>query len=893
MAALRVEADREEAVPRKTAEITWAPASSPVRTSDDLHALYPGSPAEEPAPAPTPRRPPEPMWIETVDWGAFVSGPRGLALAGGVVSLLGVVFLFALAVSNGWVTPAMRVGFGAVVSVALFAAAYEIMRRYGQLYAATAAVAAAIGGSYITLYAATAMYDLFPSAFALVAVSLIAAVSVFFAARWNSEFVAGLGLISASAAPVAVQHEVTFTGLMFAAVVFAATAALLYVRSWRWLVGAGWGVTAIQLTVFLAQGANGHAQKLAVGAIFVVIYAATAMVDQAGHGDDRLRPLDVSVLLSTVPISLLALQETWGANSGRTGGVLLGLAAVYSAAAAFWFVKMRARSFAALLWLSAIVFFHVGASALLGGLSLTILWAAEAGALFVLAAVAREIRFELPALLYVLIAGGHGLYVDLPPSHLIDYVTDPLRGFSGLLVLAAMTAAGSWILRARPVGARGDATWLEKWLAKDERSLGVVLTWMAAACAAYVAVAFVLQAAQTVSSTENAYWWGQVVITGLLACGAVGLLVAGSIGAVNVELWTAAGFSLGLALIKLVAFDQEKLPSKQFHTAEIVTAVVMVVGAFAAARVGNRYAVAWMAVLMPVSVLITLKAVIATQTGDQRGLVLLVFSSGYAALAAASFIPPRDRSLITLLTAPSLLFAGIGMYELAPNLQTFAVELAAVAALLLLLANAVSECRFQFFAGAFAGGAIALTFVRLTPPSHLLTAVDHPSSGVGALAACVALLALGVLTVRGNAAGDMVDVAYQEEIPKLKKLLVWLDAALALYLLSLVVLELFHHVGQVDQQTAFQRGETAVSASWALIGLVCLIVGLFRRLKSLRVGGLVLLGIALAKLFLFDLANLSSLSRAVSFLAVGAVLLAGGFAYQRLNATLDVGEPQT
>ena len=43
-------------------------------------------------------------------------------------------------------------------------------------------------------------------------------------------------------------------------------------------------------------------------------------------------------------------------------------------------------------------------------------------------------------------------------------------------------------------------------------------------------------------------------------------------------------------------------------------------------------------------------------------------------------------------------------------------------------------------------------------------------------------------------------------------------------------------------------------------------------------------GVSLAKIFLYDLAKLSSVTRALSFLAVGAVLLLAGFFYQRLTA---------
>jgi uncharacterized membrane protein len=45
-----------------------------------------------------------------------------------------------------------------------------------------------------------------------------------------------------------------------------------------------------------------------------------------------------------------------------------------------------------------------------------------------------------------------------------------------------------------------------------------------------------------------------------------------------------------------------------------------------------------------------------------------------------------------------------------------------------------------------------------------------------------------------------------------------------------------------------------------------------------------LFAISLAKIFLYDLTFLSSVARALSFLAVGAVLLLGGFFVQKLGA---------
>ena len=69
-----------------------------------------------------------------------------------------------------------------------------------------------------------------------------------------------------------------------------------------------------------------------------------------------------------------------------------------------------------------------------------------------------------------------------------------------------------------------------------------------------------------------------------------------------------------------------------------------------------------------------------------------------------------------------------------------------------------------------------------------------------------------------------------------------------------------------------------------LLGLLALgayVVGLARDHRPLRLAGLTVFGLALAKLFLYDLSTLSSITRALSFLALGAVLLAAAFFAER------------
>ena len=113
---------------------------------------------------------------------------------------------------------------------------------------------------------------------------------------------------------------------------------------------------------------------------------------------------------------------------------------------------------------------------------------------------------------------------------------------------------------------------------------------------------------------------------------------------------------------------------------------------------------------------------------------------------------------------------------------------------------------------------------------------------------------------------------------------VWTLAGLGLYTASLSILGAAEALSTAGEKTEFQRGHTAVSAFWGVVAFTALLVGLRRCLQVLRLAALGLFALALGKLFLYDLSTLSSVSRALSFLAVGAVLLLAGFFYQRLSA---------
>jgi uncharacterized membrane protein len=90
--------------------------------------------------------------------------------------------------------------------------------------------------------------------------------------------------------------------------------------------------------------------------------------------------------------------------------------------------------------------------------------------------------------------------------------------------------------------------------------------------------------------------------------------------------------------------------------------------------------------------------------------------------------------------------------------------------------------------------------------------------------------------------------------------------------------------------TADQQSQLVLSVFWGLVGVATLVAGLRRDVRALRIGGLALLGVTVLKVFLLDLATLTSVYRVGSFVALGLLLLAAAFVWQRLRPRGEVRE---
>jgi uncharacterized membrane protein len=83
--------------------------------------------------------------------------------------------------------------------------------------------------------------------------------------------------------------------------------------------------------------------------------------------------------------------------------------------------------------------------------------------------------------------------------------------------------------------------------------------------------------------------------------------------------------------------------------------------------------------------------------------------------------------------------------------------------------------------------------------------------------------------------------------------------------------------------------ETTLSAAWGAYGLVLVAVGIRRRYAPLRYLAIGILAVVIGKVFLVDLERLDRIYRVLSFIALGLVLLAASYLYQRFGT--DPEEP--
>jgi uncharacterized membrane protein len=260
--------------------------------------------------------------------------------------------------------------------------------------------------------------------------------------------------------------------------------------------------------------------------------------------------------------------------------------------------------------------------------------------------------------------------------------------------------------------------------------------------------------------------------------------------------------------------------------------------------------------------------------GHDRGATAWVVAAAalHVGVALPAYRGRMSDEVAALLVAVGTALAGVGL-ALALDGPALVVGWAAEAVVLGYVARRFGDPRGHVGAAAFLALATVATLAGEAPPEGLRVAVDGFASAavsvavVGAAAAALAWLTRDLVVDRPVQPWQ----AYAA-----------VAAAAAVYLPSLALVAAFGGDAREPRQTP----QVLLSAFWAVTGVAAIVAGLARDVRLLRLAGLVLLGVVVVKVFAYDLSELDSAYRALSFIALGLLLLGAAFAYQRVRREL-------
>jgi hypothetical protein len=265
------------------------------------------------------------------------------------------------------------------------------------------------------------------------------------------------------------------------------------------------------------------------------------------------------------------------------------------------------------------------------------------------------------------------------------------------------------------------------------------------------------------------------------------------------------------------------------------------------------------------------------QTGHPNAAAawLLGMAAGHILLGAFALRQPLNPEIGSLLISVGMGLSALGFAD-ALDGPVLAVGWAMQAAVLAYMATRVSRepgvlgsnaQRLMVAAGASLGLALGHVLLFEAPLDAIAVGVEDLSEAIVGLAACAAAALYGRFALR-------------EIDPRLGYICEAVAAVALLYLGSVTIVDT---LGVTDAGDTQQMGQALLSAFWTVTGLGAVLYGLRRDVQRFRLGGLALLGLAITKVYTYDLAALEQLPRVLSFIALGLFLLVGAFAYQRIK----------
>jgi uncharacterized membrane protein len=828
----QVAADRPGDAPAVVPPAATAP--DPVTAPEEQPAGEAAPPAE---PAPTPESISAPVSATPrPDWERLLV-ENWLVWLGGAALALGGAFLVKLSIDYGLLTPAVRVLLGVALGVGLSIAAESVRRRDlpsdrepgAPSYVPQALAAAGSATVFAAIYAAHQLYGLLPSGIAFVMLAATAVMAVAQSLR-HGPYVAALGLVGAYAVPLLVQSDAPHALPLFAylAAVTAASLALLRHRAWWWLVW--FSLAGAMIWVLLWLG-NAPDPETPVVAAYLLVQLALFVAFR--HGIARVEFL--AGLEETLLVRVALRSAVWAIALG-----FLTLAEVDR----FALTSVAAASLAIIAML------------LLGYRDARLDDAiAPAGAL----AVALLAGWNLP-----LPTPDMNLWVfRVEPDHVANFATAAIF-YAGLLgggcfmVLPRVARPGRWaaLSAAAPLLILIIAYWR---LQKFDLPVAWTLTALALA-------ALELGAAMRIARRRAGEVNAPIEIEIALASYAIGVL--GS---------TITAAALGLGEAWLTVALALHLP--------------------AVGWIENRIrvrALRWVALGIAATVLIRLLAnpyVLDYPLGPTPIVNWLLYGYGVPAaafiVATRQFGRSRDDTLVWVLEAGSIVFSLL--------LLTLELIHAWYGRLTMGWIDdfAAGSALIGLWLG-FAMVVIRLGETRQRPVlrwgGRIVLSLATAFAALWQLVSLIFGVRVGNLPVfnallLAEAIPAVIYAAIAWLVPQRPVLRTIARVLAALHGFVWVTLEirhLFHERVQIFSGSTEEEWY-AYSVAWLAFAAATLALGLIRGNEWIRRAGLIGIGLVVAKVFLSDMAELSGVLRALSFIGLGGALVGLGYAYRRMR----------
>ncbi len=815
------------------------PLPEAATTIGEAASPRPADAAEEPAIRPPP--PPPPTTPPPVPGMEERIGTRWVVWVGGLTLALGGLFLVKYSIDQGLLGPRARVALGGLFALVLlglgeFSRRREALAQMAPLPIANIPAILTAAGTVVafgTVYVAYALYDVLPPGAAFILLGVVA-LGALAAALLHGPVLAGLGVAGAFVAPLLVSSaKPDYWALyIYLAVVTAASFGLARIKLWRWLA-----VTTIVLSL---------------------LWAFPCM----NCGPDALGPHAFHAIAGFALASALVVCGLLFGPSiepGRIEPISSASIAVYSLVAAL-LVVLQGHSD------SSLVVFAVITAA-----TLAVAWRAEAAAAAVGASAA------LVALVFL------SWIVQSAPDT-FGLQGGPLPGIgprptdasvNAHLVTAATVAiafgASGFLAQGRSPHATAPVIWSASGVAVPIALLIALYARIAHldrsvpfALVAIVVAGLFAAATEQLSRREPRP--GVVAATALFATGTLAALALALTFTLEKGWLTIALalMSLGTAWISL----QRPVPFLRWLAA-ILAAIVVARIAYEPRIVGNDIGTT------PIFNWLLLG----------YGLPAASFWGGAFLLRKrADDAPLRAVEAAAILFSVLLVFMEARHYINGGNVYADTFDLTEIALdvnALLAIAIGLERLRLRSNSIIHNIGALVVTAIAALFVVFGLLTLGCPlfnNEVVGGLLINRLLLAYALPAILAL----LLSYAVASHRPKLyANTIAGFALVLALFYVSLQVRR-FYHADDFATGLTGDAEQYTYSLSWLIFGVVLLVIGFVVKSERARIAAAVVIGLTVLKAFAIDVWTLEVVYRALSFIGLGAVLVAIGWFYQRV-----------